>query len=140
MLDTHALLWLENRAALKGEAIFAIAQARAANKLAVSAISAWELGVALQKVNEERRPGLGGMQVDLWFRKAVEKLHARVLPISTAIALESARVPEVYGYGDPGDCFLIATARVRRLSLVTRDARIIALSKSEPGYLKVIEC
>ena len=49
-------------------------------------------------------------------------------------------IPGVYGSGDPGDCFLIATARVRRLSLVTRDTKIIALAKRERDYLDVIVC
>jgi PIN domain nuclease of toxin-antitoxin system len=49
-------------------------------------------------------------------------------------------VPAIYGYGDPGDCFLMATARLRNLPLVTRDDRIIELAEREPAYLDVIVC
>ncbi len=54
--------------------------------------------------------------------------------------MEAARVPEIYGYGDPGDCFLIATARVHKLTLVTRDARILALAALQPEYLSALAC
>ena len=61
-----------------------------------------------------------------------------LLDIDPRIAIEAAAVPAIYGYGDPGDCFLIATARIRKLTLVTRDTRIIALAKREPAYLTVM--
>jgi len=50
------------------------------------------------------------------------------------------RLPGICGYGDPGDCFLIATAHVENLTLVTRDARIIELANRRPDYLTVIPC
>ena len=49
-------------------------------------------------------------------------------------------MPAIYGNGDPGDCFLIATARTRQLALVTRDGLIGDLVDREPGYLAVIRC
>ena len=54
--------------------------------------------------------------------------------------MEAAAVPAIYGYGDPGDCFLIATARVRRLALVTHHSRILDLAARNPSYLDVISC
>ncbi len=63
-----------------------------------------------------------------------------MLPIDEVVAIESANVPTLFGYGDPGDCFLIATARVHDLTLVTRDARILALAAREPEYLSVLAC
>ena len=140
LLDTHALLWLEQRLPLKGAALFAIADSRSTNALFVSAISAWELGVALRKTKEEKRPQLDGIPIDHWFPRVIAELRAKVVPVTQKIALEAAHVPEWYGYGDPGDCFLIATARVRNLTLITRDRRILNLAHLEPDYLTVIEC
>ena len=71
---------------------------------------------------------------------AVQLLQAKVLDVNTDIALETARVSIHLGYGDPGDCFLIATARVHDLTLVTRDTRILALALREPAYLSVLAC
>ena len=65
---------------------------------------------------------------------------ARLATVSVAVAAEASAVPAVYGSGDPGDCFIIATARVRRLPVVTRDGRMLALAASAPDYLEAVEC
>lgn len=64
----------------------------------------------------------------------------RLVGTSRRVALEAAEVPTVYGSGDPGDCFLIATARIKRIPIVTRDAAMIGLSEVSPRYLKTIPC
>jgi PIN domain nuclease of toxin-antitoxin system len=62
------------------------------------------------------------------------------VPIGPAIALEAARVPAVYGRDDPGDCFIIATARMKRVPVVTRDRAMIDLAEREPAYLAIVVC
>jgi PIN domain nuclease of toxin-antitoxin system len=64
----------------------------------------------------------------------------RLVGTSRRIAFEAADVPQVYGSGDPGDCFLIATARIRRMPIVTRDAAMIGLSEVNPAYLQTVPC
>ncbi len=108
--------------------------------LCVSPISAWELSVAVQKKRVEHRPDLGGDPPDLWFRNAVLQTGARIIPIHHRISCEAANVVTDTGHKDPGDCFLIATARVRRIPIVTRDGVMRALAAERPGYLGVIEC
>jgi PIN domain nuclease of toxin-antitoxin system len=44
------------------------------------------------------------------------------------------------GHRDPGDCFLIATARIRKIPIVTRDRLICDLAREQPDYLSVIAC
>ena len=44
------------------------------------------------------------------------------------------------GLKDPGDCFLIATARVRRIPIVTRDGVMQTIAAEKAGYLDVIVC
>jgi len=140
LLDSHILLWLQLQMPLDSGALLRITQARASQRLFMSDISIWELGVAAHKKNFERRPDLRGLSVQQWFAKTTAQFQIRPLRISQGIALEAANVPGTYGSGDPGDCFLIATARVRRLSLVTRDTKMIALAKREPDYLDVTVC
>ena len=80
------------------------------------------------------------MMPGAWFRQALRTTNARLATITPAIAAEAASVPAIYGRGDPGDCFLIATARVRRLSLVTRDGPILQLAAERPSYVQTVEC
>ena len=107
------------------------------NALYVSAITAWELGVADRK--RVNRPELG-MAPNVWFREALRITGAKLATITLAVAAEAAVVPETYGRSDPGDCFLIATARLRHLILVTRDRPMLQLAATRPSYLRALEC
>lgn len=137
LLDTHALLWLVRGEFRTEAAIAAVRAAQDEGRLYVSAVSAWELGVA--ELKRRDRPELG-MPAARWFRQALALTGARLATVSVAVAAEASAVPAVYGSGDPGDCFIIATARVRRLPVVTRDGRMMALAASAPDYLEAVEC
>lgn len=80
------------------------------------------------------------MPAAAWFRQALAITGARLATISIAVAAEASTVPAVYGSGDPGDCLIIATARLRRMPVVTRDGRMLALAASDPEYLGVAGC
>lgn len=137
LLDTHSLLWLVRGEFRTQVAQDAVEAAQDAGALYASAITAWELGVA--ELKRTGRPELG-MEPGAWFRQALRTTSARLATITPAIAAEAASVPAIYGRGDPGDCLLIATARVRRLSLVTRDGPILQLAAARPSYVQVVEC
>jgi PIN domain nuclease of toxin-antitoxin system len=140
LLDTHTLLWLLNGDVISAGATRAIHEAQRTQSLYVSPLSAWEVGVGLGKKNPASRPSLQGLSPEAWFKAAVRVLAAKVPQLNLAIAIEAASVPAIYGSGDPGDCFLIATARVRKLTLVTRDAEILCLASDRPQYLSTIAC
>ena len=140
LLDTHALLWLVNGADLTGDADKAIAEAQRDRALFVSPISGWELSVASRKAPGPGRPDLGGQPAPLWFRAALKLTRAKLAPMTQAITFEAAEVPTIYSRKDPGDCFLIATARVKNLPIVTRDGAICDLARNRPDYLTVIIC
>ena len=141
LLDTHALYWLvsgEND--LSEAALVAIGESQQAGTLFVSPITAWELSVATGKARAVERPNLGDQPAGPWFRHAVRAIRARVIPIHQRIACEAADVVLATGHKDPGDCFLIATARVRKAALVTRDRAIRSIANGDAGYLDVIIC
>jgi PIN domain nuclease of toxin-antitoxin system len=140
LLDSHTLLWLDMKMPMHLKVEFEIAEAAAQGRLFLSDISIWELGLAGHKKNLERRPDLRGLSFAVWMKETVEAVGVDGVRISEAIAHEAAEVPSVYGSGDPGDCFLIATARLQNLVLVTRDAKIIRLAARLPDYLTVIAC
>jgi PIN domain nuclease of toxin-antitoxin system len=140
LLDTHALIWFVAEAPMEDTALFAIGDAQQANRLFVSPITAWEAALAVRKGDPERRPDLAGDDAASWFRRARQITGARLAPITSAVALEAARVPGVYGSRDPGDCFIIATARVRRFTVVSRDGLMTNLADNRPAYLWLIPC
>jgi len=140
LLDTNALIWFDTRKAMDQAALLAIAEAQTAGSLYVSPITVWEAALAAQKKNPARRPDLGGLDAATWFREARRRADAKLILIGSQIALEAAQVPAVLGQGDPGDCFIVATARVKQLAVVTRDGTLEALSAAQPDYLHVVPC
>lgn len=137
-MDTNALIWFMNGDPLSQKSLEDIAQAQRARKVYVSPISGWEAALALRK--RSGQPNLGGMNAGDWFKAVLGVPGVRLITQNQGIALEAANVPGIYGRGDPGDCFLIAAAHVRKLSLVTRDRAILALAARRPDYLQAIEC
>ena len=138
LLDTHTLYWLVSGAKpLTDEALVAIGDSQAMGTLFVSPITAWELSIAAQKPPHKDPPQLNST-ISKWFRAAVHATSAKVIPIQQKIAIAAAEVPVVTGHKDPGDCYLIATSRVRKIPVITRDAVVRKLAAD--GYLDVIVC
>lgn len=137
-MDTHALFWLLNGEPLDPGARVAIADAQDAKKLFVSAVSAWEAAVAVRK--RSGRPDLGGRDAAEWFRAVLSVPGVRLIGLPRKIACEAAAIPDTSGWNDPFDCLLIATARVKRLPIVTRDKKINALASQDPTFLQTIYC
>lgn len=140
LLDTHALLWLVNGVTVSDEAITAVSDAQRTGALFVGAISGWELAVAVRKAPGPGRPDLGDQPARQWLEAALKLMGARLAPMTRRVIFEAADVPTIYNRKDPGDCFLIATARVRGIPIITRDRAIRDLARDRPDYLTVIAC
>ena len=139
LLDTHTLYWLVTAArTLSEEALIAIAESQVAGKLYVSPITAWELTIASRKPVHKNPPNLGAGTPARWFSEAVAATGSKIIPIKLRIACEAAAVATDTGHKDPGDCYLIATARVRKIPIITRDTIMLELASTD--YLRVIVC
>jgi PIN domain nuclease of toxin-antitoxin system len=138
LLDTNTVIWFMAQAPMRPAALEAIAKAQHQDSVFVSPISAWEAALALRK--RRSQPDLGGRDATEWFQAVLRSPGFRLAQPTRRIALEAARVPAVFGHGDPGDCFLIATARTKRIPIVTRDRRMLRLSVARSDYLQTIAC
>lgn len=132
LLDTHALLWLDNGDPLSAAAHEAIRRAAPAGGVLVSPVSAWEIGLLVSK---------GRLGLDLepvaWFRRFLRVAGIRLTPFTVEVAAGCSFLPEPF-HGDPADRMLVATARERDVPLVTRDRRILDYGAS--GVLRTIAC
>ena len=125
LLDTCALVWLANgndRMPVRIRKELA-----AADELSVSSVSAWEISRKLQKgtliLDDDMRT--------VW-TNLVESYRLKVLPVTPEIAIVSTELPEIHK--DPADRFIIATAKVGKLKVVTSDGRF-------PEYgIDVLDC
>lgn len=117
LLDTHVWLWSllapEN---LVPRVVAALENP--ANEIWLSPISTWELMVLSAKgrisLNEP---------VDSWVTKAFAAAPLKEASLTHAVAFETRAIK--LPHRDPADYFIVATARVFGLTLVTADRRLI---------------
>ena len=123
VLDTHVLLWWLNgdssvssraRSAIRSE------QEDEHGLILVSAISAWEIAMLVQK----ERLTLT-MDVEDWLGVAAETERLRFVPLDTGLLVQSTRLPGTF-HSDPADRMIVALARHLNVPLVTSDQKIRA--------------
>ena len=125
LLDTHIWIWSDVEAhKLSSEVVRELANPE--NERYLSAVSVWETILLLEK----KRVRLNG-DFGEWFKKSKLELGLIEVPLTWDIAHEIRHT--ILGYRDPGDRFLVATAKVYDFTLVTADERLMQI----PG-LKVL--
>ena len=132
LLDTHVWLWYAEGSTrqLSPAVQTAIDQARLGNRLHVSAISVWEIGMLCAKEKISLSAPVGE-----WIRRALGMPGLRLLLLDAETALESTQLPD-NPHGDPADRFLIAAARMHGLRLVTADRKIRGYGKA--GHAQIL--
>jgi PIN domain nuclease of toxin-antitoxin system len=117
LLDTHIWLWSLSDPAKLGRRVKSALTA-AGNELWVSPISVWELLVLVErgrvKLDDEPRR---------WVAEAMNRTPAEEAALTFEVAIRSREV--MSAHSDPVDRFLVATALVYDLTLVTADDVLI---------------
>lgn len=132
LLDTHVWLWYAEGVPgrLGDAAASAVEKARRGGVLVVSAVSVWEIGLLVAK----ERIGLS-IPLHEWVERATAAPGIVLRALDARCALESTLLPEA-PHADPADRFLIATARVDALTLLTADRKI--LDYGAAGHVRVM--
>lgn len=113
LLDTHIWVWsVLDRARVSSRLTATLENPR--NELWLSPISLWEVLTLCQKNRLTLHPN-----PQAWIGNALDAVPMREAPITYQVAQETARVQ--LPHRDPADRFLVATARVFDLTLVTAD-------------------
>jgi PIN domain nuclease of toxin-antitoxin system len=121
VLDTHTLVWwVTNDAELSEKAKKAIERERAGGEIVISAISAWEIAMLV-----DRGTLAFSMDIDSWLSTVREIPRVRFAPVDVDVAVKSAQLPGVF-HKDPADRMIVATARKFAAPLVTKDLKIRA--------------
>jgi PIN domain nuclease of toxin-antitoxin system len=132
LLDTHAIIWAINDDPKLGKRAHAqLAEVNADTPLFVSVISAWEIALLVKRGRLDV-----GIPADIWLKQAMRHPAWRTVPIDTQIAIESVQLPDGL-HSDPADRFIVATARLLDLTLLTADQKILDYSKL--GHLSVMD-
>ena len=114
ILDTCALLWLAGDS--KKLSRSTLKEINEAAAVYVSAISGFEVSL---------KAGAGKLRlsrpVGEWFERVTEHHGLTVLPLDLKVCIAAAELPPIHD--DPFDRFIISTAKLNDLSVVTADER-----------------
>ena len=125
LLDTHVWIQYQNGSEdIRPAAKPTIEAAAERGLVYVSVLSVWEIALLVRLHRIELT-----MPVDRWTREALAKPGINLLPFTPEIAIDSINLPEPM-HRDPADRILVASARVERLTLVTRDRDILTLART----------
>jgi PIN domain nuclease of toxin-antitoxin system len=123
LLDTHTLIWsMEDSPRLGQHAKRAINQAASENRVAVSAITPWEVALLVSK----HRVTLAS-EVLNWLHIALGKPGIHLVGLEPEIAVAGTRLPFEM-HPDPADRILVATARHLGATLVTADRALLEIA------------
>jgi PIN domain nuclease of toxin-antitoxin system len=129
LIDTHIFLWFQTKTGnLSAIEIRKIEAAYQSREICLSSISIWELALkANAKALEFHLP------FNAWVKEALRGI--KIINVDVDIALENINLPE-YGHKDLADRFIIATARVLDIPLMTHDQKILAYAKK--GHVRLV--
>ena len=119
LLDTHTWIWW-----ICGDSRLTARERETLDNLpptarpVLSEISLWEVAMLVS---------LGRLELDMdlerWLAVASAPATVELARITPAVAAEVARLPEMF-HRDPADRLIVATARVMKLRVLTRDQKI----------------
>ena len=114
LLDTHIWIrWLSSDQPLDENLVTVIEEA---DRLAVSAVSCWEVAYLAKRKRIELPMALSD-----WMTAALDGSEVEVVNVSSNIAVKSAELPDLHR--DPADRFIIATALESGFHLLSFDER-----------------
>ena len=131
LLDTHTLIWsVEEGPRLGRRTKSTLNEAARGSKIAVSAITPWEIALLVSKNRLQL-----GCDVMQWVREALGRPGVWLVALEPEIAVACSNLPFEM-HADPADRILVATARYLGASLVTADERLLELAKK--GHIKAL--
>jgi PIN domain nuclease of toxin-antitoxin system len=119
VLDTHVWVWwVSNPEMLSDTARQVVDDGARRRELFISTISSWEVAMLVEK------EGLSlALDVRDWISRSEALPFVTFVPLSTAIAVESVRLPG-FPHADPADRIIVATALSLGARLVTKDEKL----------------
>ena len=118
-LDTHIWWWTISQPDQLSRKARQFIMKTPPDQRAIASISIWEFAMMVTRGRLELT-----LSPDEWLDHAINKTGLTIFELSSKIALESCNLPGNF-HKDPADRIIVATARVNRSQLITKDQKII---------------
>ena len=119
LFDTHAWWWVINEPERLSQNVNKLISETPTDQRAIASISIWEFPMMVTRGRIRLR-----VSPEEWMEHAINRTGIAVLHLSPKIALESCNLPGKF-HKDPADRIIVATARIHKLKLITKDQNII---------------
>jgi PIN domain nuclease of toxin-antitoxin system len=119
LLDTNSWLRIVGRPEELNPPTLSLVAAPGVLPFGLSAISIWEVTLKVRKRRLDLNPS-----IETWLQSALRRSLITVIPIDAEIARAANSLPDPF-HEDPADRFVVATARLRDLTVVTSDNEIL---------------
>lgn len=119
LLDTHIWIWSLIEPSRLSHRVWKELD-NPSNELWLSPITLWEVILLCEKGRMKLEP-----DVDSWIEHKLRAVPLQQAPVTHDVAREVGRLE--LAHRDPADRFLVATAKVFELTLVTADERLMKL-------------
>ena len=119
LLDTHIWVWwICGDPRLTARERESLDNLPPSDRPVLAEISLWEVAMLVERGRLEL-----DMDLERWLAVASASATVELARVTPSVAAEVARLPERL-QRDPADRLIVATARVRKLSVLTRDRKI----------------
>jgi PIN domain nuclease of toxin-antitoxin system len=119
VLDTHIWWWSISEPGRLSRKARQFITKTPPEQRAIASISIWEFAMMVTRGRIELT-----ISPNEWLDYAINKTGLTILELNSKIALESCNLPGNF-HKDPADRIIVATARVCRSQLITKDQKII---------------
>lgn len=119
LFDTHAWWWVINEPERLSQDAYELVSGTPTDQRAIASISIWEFAMMVSRGQIRLR-----VSPEEWLDHATYRTGITVCNLTPRIALESCNLPGKFNK-DPADRIIVATARIHKLKLITKDQNII---------------
>ena len=119
LFDTHAWWWVINEPERLSQDAYELISGTPPDQRAIASISIWEFAMMVSQGRIRLR-----VSPEEWLDHGINRTGITVLYLTPRIALESRNLPGKF-HKDPVDRIIVATARINKMKLITKDQNII---------------
>lgn len=125
LLDTHVWWWAVTETDNLSKKALNLIEKTRPDQRAIASISIWEFAMMVSRGRIKLK-----ISPEEWLDHSIHKTGLTVLDLSPSIAVDACNLPGEF-HKDPADRIIVATCRVKKMKLLTKDHKILSYPNVE---------